>query len=105
LADFKNPQQEPGAEKRLLLVFLLTFVVLIIFQPLLKKYLPQAPASPQKQSAPEPSKAVAPPSAAIAAVTPANLPQSTTSKQASSETETVVENDLYKIIFTNHAPR
>jgi YidC/Oxa1 family membrane protein insertase len=102
LADFKNPQQEPGAEKRLLLVFLLTFVVLIIFQPLLKKYLPQAPASPQKQSAPEPSKAVAPPSAAIAAVTPANLPQSTTSKQASSETETVVENDLYKIIFTNH---
>jgi YidC/Oxa1 family membrane protein insertase len=102
LADFKNPQQEPGAEKRLLLVFLLTFVVLIIFQPLLKKYLPQAPASPpQKQSAPEPTQAVAPPSAAMAAVSPAKLPQSATSKQSSSETETVVENDLYKITFTN----
>jgi YidC/Oxa1 family membrane protein insertase len=105
LADFKNPQQEPGAEKRLLLVFLLTFVVLIVFQPLLKKYLPQAPATPQKQSAPEPTQAVAAPaatpSAAMAAVTPAKLPQSTASKQASSETETVVENDLYKITFTN----
>jgi YidC/Oxa1 family membrane protein insertase len=101
LADFKNPQQEPGAEKRLLLVFLLTFVVLIVFQPLLKKYLPQAPATPQKQSAPQPVPAVAPPSAAIAAVTPANLPRSTASKQASSETETVIENDLYKITFTN----
>ncbi|MGB8990050.1 MAG: membrane protein insertase YidC [Candidatus Sulfotelmatobacter sp.] len=101
MADFKNPQQEPGAEKRLLLVFLLTFVVLIVFQPLLKKYLPQAPATPQKQSAPQPVPAVAPPSAAIAAVTPANLPRSTASKQASSETETVIENDLYKITFTN----
>ncbi|HZW79277.1 MAG TPA: membrane protein insertase YidC [Candidatus Deferrimicrobiaceae bacterium] len=105
MADFKNPQQEPGAEKRLLLVFLLTFVVLIVFQPLLKKYLPQAPATPQKQSAPEPTQAVAAPaatpSAAMAAVTPAKLPQSTASKQASSETETVVENDLYKITFTN----
>jgi YidC/Oxa1 family membrane protein insertase len=101
LADFKNPQQEPGAEKRLLLVFLLTFVVLIVFQPLLKKYLPQAPATPQKQSAPEQTQAVPAPSAAMAAATPANLPQSTVSKQASSETETVIENDLYKITFTN----
>jgi YidC/Oxa1 family membrane protein insertase len=101
LADFKNPQQEPGAEKRLLLVFLLTFVVLIVFQPLLKKYLPQAPVAPQKQSAPQPAPAAAPPSAAIAAVAPTNLPQSTTSKEASSETETVIENDLYKITFTN----
>ncbi|MFZ0296677.1 MAG: membrane protein insertase YidC [Candidatus Sulfotelmatobacter sp.] len=101
MADFKNPQQEPGAEKRLLLVFLLTFVVLMVFQPLLKKYLPQAPATPQKQSAPQPTSPVAPPSAAVAAVTPAKLPHSTASKQASSETETVVENDLYKITFTN----
>ncbi len=82
-------------------MFLLTFVVLIVFQPLLKKYLPQAPVTPQKQSAPQPTPAVAAPSAAVAAVMPAKLPQSTTSKQASSETETVVENDLYKITFTN----
>jgi YidC/Oxa1 family membrane protein insertase len=99
LADFKNPQQEPGAEKRLLLVFLLTFVVLIVFQPLLKKYLPQA--TPQKQSAPEQTQTPGAPTATMAAVTPASLPPSTTSKRASSETETVIENDLYKITFTN----
>jgi YidC/Oxa1 family membrane protein insertase len=104
LADFKNPQQEPGAEKRLLLVFLLTFVVLIIFQPLLKKYMPQAPAAPEKQTVSE--QPVAAPSAAAATVPSAGglskgKPPVVTSKQASSETETVIENDLYKITFTN----
>jgi YidC/Oxa1 family membrane protein insertase len=99
LADFKNPQQEPGAEKRLLLVFLLTFVVLIVFQPLLKKYLPQAPAAPQKQSVPE--QVAAAPAVAAVAAPPAGAPAAAISKQASSETETVIENDLYKITFTN----
>ena len=99
MADFKNPQQEPGAEKRLLLVFLLTFVGLIVFQPLLKKYMPQAPAAPQKQSVPE-QVAAAP---AVAAVTaPATrTPAAAISKQAASEADTVIENDLYKITFTN----
>ena len=99
MADFKNPQQEPGAEKRLLLVFLLTFVVLIVFQPLLKKYMPQAPVAPQKPSVPE-QVAAAP---AVAAVTApaARTPAAAIGKQASSETETVIENDLYKITFTN----
>ncbi|MGA8271694.1 MAG: membrane protein insertase YidC [Candidatus Sulfotelmatobacter sp.] len=103
MADFQNPQQEPGAEKRLLLVFLLTFVVLIIFQPLLKKYMPQAPAPQKAVVVPQPS---APPSA-VAAASPvssapsASAPAVTASKQASSEAETVIESDLYKITFTN----
>jgi YidC/Oxa1 family membrane protein insertase len=100
LPDFQNPQQEPGAEKRLLLVFLLTFVVLIIFQPLLKKYMPQPPAAPpQKQSAPE--RPVAAPSAVAPAAPTPSVPAITVSKQASAETETVIESDLYKITFTN----
>jgi len=99
LADFKNPQQEPGAEKRLLLVFLLTFVVLIVFQPLLKKYMPQAPAAPQKQSVPE--QAAAAPAVAAVTAPAARTPAAAIGKQASSETETVIENDLYKITFTN----
>ncbi|MFZ0319717.1 MAG: membrane protein insertase YidC [Candidatus Sulfotelmatobacter sp.] len=90
----------------MLLVFLLTFVVLIIFQPLLKKYMPQAPpAPPAKQSSSSLERAATPPSAPAAApptaVVSHRAPAVTASKQASSETETVIENDLYKITFTN----
>src|SRR6202049_4647923 len=49
LPDIQNPQHEPGSEKRLMLVFLLTFIVMLAFQPLLKKYFPQ-PVTPQQQS-------------------------------------------------------
>jgi len=98
LADFQNPQQEPGAERRLLLVFLLTFVGFIAFQALLKKYAPQQPAPPaQHQAAPAQSEA---PSAATSSVTAA-APVVTAGKQASAETEIVVENDLYRITFDN----
>jgi YidC/Oxa1 family membrane protein insertase len=98
LADFQNPQQEPGSERRLLLVFLLTFVALIIFQPLLKKYFPQ-PAAPQAQPVPAQTAAASPTPAPSAPV--ASVPSTAVSKQASTESETVIENDLYKITFTN----
>jgi YidC/Oxa1 family membrane protein insertase len=102
LPEFKNPQQEPGTEKRLLLVFLLTFVVLIIFQPLLKKYMPQPPAAPpQKQAVTEQAGPVSAASASTAMVPAKRAPAGTVSKQGSAETETVIENDLYKITFTN----
>jgi YidC/Oxa1 family membrane protein insertase len=101
LPDFQNPQQEPGAERRLLLVFLLTFVVLIIFQPLLKKFFPQ-PAPAEKpvpaQTALAPSTTPAAPTSSAAVVA---APVVNASKQASSESETVIENDLYRITFTN----
>ncbi len=99
MADFQNPQQEPGAERRLLLVFVLTFIVILLFQPLLKKYGPQPPATPpQKQETKSPSEtpAAQPPKVAEPAVVPPSG-----SKQASSETETVIENDLFRITFTN----
>ncbi|HWO29381.1 MAG TPA: membrane protein insertase YidC, partial [Candidatus Acidoferrum sp.] len=58
-----------------------------------------APAAPQKQSVPE-QVAAAP---AVAAVTApaARTPAAAISKQAASEADTVIENDLYKITFTN----
>ncbi len=90
---------EPGSERRLLLIFLVVFVIMLAFQPLYKKYLPQPPAQPQQQSQTEASKSAAAtaPAPPVAAV---NVPAGVT-KQATSEAETVVENDLYRITFTN----
>lgn len=90
-------------EKRLLLVFGLTFVVIVLFQPLLKKYLPQPTTPPQTQSqnqAPQPT-----PAETAAQLPEAKNEKSATSaagnKQGSAETTTIVENNLYRITFTN----
>ena len=101
MAEFQNPQQDPGAERRLLLVFLLTFIVILLSQPLLKKYLPQAPAQPAAK--PQPAEVPPAPAAGnVQAASPAPITfVSSTAKQATSEAETVVENDLYRITFTN----
>ena len=95
-------------ERRLLLVFALTFLVIMLFQPLLKKYGPQpAETKPQKQAETAPAQSAANQSAPGAAVSsalthrPATLPPSGT-KQAAIEAETTIENDLYRIRFSNH---
>ncbi len=84
-------------------MFLLTFVVLVIFQPLLKKYMPQPPAAPaRKQVAPEQTPSSTPVAAAAApSVSTPSTPAVTVNKQASSEAQIVIENDLYKITFSN----
>src|ERR1700676_1235279 len=103
LADIQNPQHEPGSEKRLMLVFLLTFIVMLAFQPLLKKYFPQPVTQQQRQSQPvQPQPATQATAAMVApSVTPARSAAGGMTKQAASETETVIENDLYRITFTN----
>ncbi|HET6179478.1 MAG TPA: membrane protein insertase YidC [Candidatus Sulfotelmatobacter sp.] len=100
MAEYQNPQQEPGSERRLLLIFLVTFIAMLAAQPLLKKYFPQ-PAAPQLQSQPAPTQST--PASATAATTtaPAAAVPSGATKQGASETETVIENDLYRIRFTN----
>src|SRR5690348_1342376 len=71
-------------------------------QPLLKKYFPTPP--PPKE---QPAQAVgtapqAPPEPIVAApAAQPTLAPKLAAKQASSETETVIENDLYRITFTN----
>ena len=99
MAEYSNPQQEPGGERRLLLVFLVTFVAMLAFQPLLKKYLPQPPA-PTQQSQPASSQQD-PANAAPTNLTSVAAPASGVTKQAANETDTVIENDLYRITFTN----
>jgi YidC/Oxa1 family membrane protein insertase len=102
LAEYHNPQQEPGMERRLLLVFALTFLAIILFQPILKKYGGQPPQEEKKPQTTAANPPVSPPA-------PTPQPQTrgrgaasaTVAKQAAAETETIIENDLYKITFTN----
>ena len=105
MPDIQNPQHEPGSEKRLMLVFLLTFIVMLAFQPLLKKYFPQ-PVTPQQQNQiaqpqPQAPTAIAAASPLVPSVAAAKAAAPGVTKQATSETETVIENDLYRITFTN----
>jgi YidC/Oxa1 family membrane protein insertase len=102
LAEFQNPQQEPGTEKRLVLVFILTFLVILGFQAFTKKYGPPPSVPTTNQTAQTQTAASG---ASSAAETSSNSPAVPVplgvTKQAGSEAETVVENDLYRITFTN----
>jgi YidC/Oxa1 family membrane protein insertase len=100
LAEFQNPQQEPGGERKLLLVLALTFLGFIVFQTLLKKFMPTPPvAQTQRQAAPEQTAPSAP--AATPSVQTPTPPANVAQKQASTKTETVIESDLYRVTFTN----
>ena len=90
-------------ERRLLLVFALTFLIIILFQPILKRYLPQTaqPSPAQKENPPAPPPNPTPAPAQAAQALPPVASRSTASKQASSESQIVIENDLYRITFTN----
>jgi YidC/Oxa1 family membrane protein insertase len=100
LAEYQNPQHEPGNERRLLLIFLVTFTLMLAFEPLLKKYFPQPPAAPSKTAQPAQQQPAPVPPPVAPAPQSVSVPAGIT-KQAPAEAETVVENDLYRITFTN----
>lgn len=108
MPEYKSPQSEPGTEQRFVLVFLLMAAVIFGAQLYMKKYAP-APATPQpKQTtqATPPSQPAAPnPPPAAATIPPKRAHGSSApvplTRQAQSESETVVENDLYRITFSN----
>jgi YidC/Oxa1 family membrane protein insertase len=102
-------------ERRLLLVFALTFLVIMLFQPLLKKYGPQPATTPTKtaaaqNAAPNSLAASGPGTGQSPLTTQAGTPQAGATQtaaplQATAESETVVENDAYRIVFTNRGGR
>ncbi len=106
--DPPGPPADPGTEKRILLAFVLTFVVIALMQPLLSKYAKQPPPAATQPTAvaapaappPSPARpaAVAAPPARVTKV-PKAVPAQV--KQATAEAETVIENDLYRIVFSN----
>jgi len=108
LNDFHNPQHDPGIERRLLIVFALTFLIILAAQPLLMKKLgtKEQPAASEDKSAQTATPPSLPP--AVTAVEKKKREASAGTErtssaaiQASGETETVIESALYKITFTN----
>jgi YidC/Oxa1 family membrane protein insertase len=90
-------------ERRLLLVFVLTFIVILAFQPILKKYLPQAPATTQPTQTQNTSGATSPPATHAASVEQPKIsaPTPGATKQASGESPLVIVSDLYRITLSN----
>ncbi len=91
-----------------MIVFALTFLVIMLFQPLLKKYGPQpAPARTETVAAPQPTPqaVTAAPAEGDKAISQEQLAAFKVYRQASSESETVIENDVYRIVFTNRGGR
>jgi len=101
LAEYQNPQQQPGGEGRLLLIFLVTFLLIMAAQPLLKKYFPTPPPTQQQQQQAIASTAAPSLSPATAAANKPGAQSASVAKQATSETESVIESNLYRITFTN----
>jgi YidC/Oxa1 family membrane protein insertase len=107
MAEYRNPQSEPGMDKNLLLIMLVIAAVIFGSQFFMKKFAPQPPPAtqPSQPSQPaNPPEANAPTPEAPATAT-AQRPQPKTpqspAKQATTESEIVVENDLYKITLSN----
>jgi YidC/Oxa1 family membrane protein insertase len=112
LAEYHNPQQEGGGggDRRMMLVFAVIFAAFIIAQLFLSKNRPNPP-QPKSVPAEATQKSKPGPNAlSSAGPTASNAPVKSTakaakaavvSKSASAETETVVENNLYRIVFTN----
>ncbi len=86
--------------KRMVMVFAFTFIMMMLAQQFLFKNTKPSPSAQEaaKQQQAQPTQ---PNGATPAAVAGAAQKTAAPAKQATAETETVVENDLYKITFTN----
>jgi YidC/Oxa1 family membrane protein insertase len=104
LSEFQNPQNQPGIDKRVMFVFAFTMVLLVLAQQFLIK--PQQQAQKQQQQQQAAKNAAAPTPAAsnlsvAAAPVAGSTVQPAAALKAESENTTVVENDLYRITFSN----
>ena len=106
MAEFKNPNQDPDAQKRLIIVFALTFLAIIISQQLMERFGPkpapkttptqiEAPAQTPTAPAQAVSSTPSAPAASSAPTAAAKGKRSTASalpvsKQAAAESETIV---------------
>jgi YidC/Oxa1 family membrane protein insertase len=107
LAEYRNPQQEPGGDKRMMMIFAITFAVIILSQVFLFKKNPAQPPKPAPTETTQPGEAGQQPATAPSQSPPekqtvaSGTKTTVSAKSASSEVETTVENDFYRIVFTN----
>jgi YidC/Oxa1 family membrane protein insertase len=113
LAEFKNPSQQGGGDNKSLVVVMIVMVTVFFgLQYYRAKTNPQtvspnaAVSSPQSATPSGPQPNTQPGAPAPISPAPANLSGSTSAAtvptvQASSESTTVIENELYRITFTN----
>jgi YidC/Oxa1 family membrane protein insertase len=109
MPEYKSPQSEHGNEQRFVLVFLLMAAVIFGAQLYMKKYAPTPPSTAQPKQATQTAPPSLPPAQNQAAAVPPAAPKRArgpsapppSTQQAQSESETVIENDLYRITFTN----
>src|SRR5512133_670326 len=105
MAEYRSPQTEPGNEQRFLLVILVMAAVIFGAQFLLRKNAPVSPPNSGKQAQEQTTTAPVTPSAPSSPSSGTQTPaasakvpkQAVDTKQASAKTETVIENDLYRI--------
>ena len=111
MAEYRNPQADGGGtggggDKRMLMVFAVTFALIIIAQIFLFKKKPDTQQSSTAAQTAQSSQPSAQTPAQVSSAIGANQPgaaaaQPVEAKAASSDVDTVVENDFYRIVFTN----
>jgi len=106
LTEYRNPQNEPGSDKRMLTALLLVFVALGVLQYFMPK--PKTPPQQDKNQAQEQQTSQQPVAAPVTTTTSTPIPPKTPAialkvpaKIATSETESVLENNVYRITFSN----
>jgi YidC/Oxa1 family membrane protein insertase len=99
LAEIKNPNQQGsgGQDSRTILAFSAIFLLMFLGLQYFKQKKGPEPPPPQQQVQQQSATPVTPPPAAVV---PAGG-SSVTSVKAESESETIVENELYRIQFSN----
>jgi YidC/Oxa1 family membrane protein insertase len=94
-----DPKPELSMEKRMFLFFALTMLVFLVFQYFYKTAPTPAPVMPAKSAAAAPTPAAT--AAANSAAAVSATPTSAAPVAAASESTTVIDTDVYHIVFTN----
>ena len=104
LTEYQNPQNQPGMDKRVMIIFAATMLLLVLAQQyLIKQPQPTPQAAKNAPAVQAPVTPAANQLSANEAQTAAAKPGSAqaSSVQAGSESPTVVENELYRITLSN----